>query len=143
MMTMDEMKEMAPMYQQEAEEREAIQRAIAKAKMEKTTMEFINDLAARVDAAVRDGQKRIREDSRKFVTTPGGRGFLVEKTVKKLGSGPNKGGYYETLGSEIDLEMVKAYFKMHGVPISIWPYDVWYPVVRGCQAVRFTVQFSL
>ena len=142
MMTMEEMKKMAPMYQQEAEERKAVQRAIAKVKMEKVTTELINDLAARVDAAVRDGQKHIREDSPRFIITEG-RGFLVEETSKKLGSGPNKGGYYETLGDEIDLEMVKAYFKMHGVPLFIWPYAVWYPIVRGCQAVRFSVQFSL
>lgn len=143
MMTMDEMKRVAPQYQAEAAKKAAEAKAIEKAQIEKHTQEFINELAEMVTEQVTQGKTFVSVRSRRIYDFGNGMAAFIGRTSRKMNSGRNKGGFYETLGYKINLQMVKDYFKMHGVPLEVRRWSTYYPIVAGESCSRCFIDFKL
>lgn len=143
MMTMDEMKRIAPQYQAEAAKKAAEAKAIERAQIEKHTQEFINELAEEVMSQVAQGKTSVSVRSRRIYDFGNGMAAFIGRTSRKMNSGRNKGGFYETLGHKINLQMVKDYFKMHGVPLEVYRGATYYPIVAGSSCSRCYIDFKL
>lgn len=143
MMTMDEMKRIAPQYQAEAAKKAAEAKAAEKAQIEKHTQEFINELAEEVMSQVTQGKALVSVRSRRIYDLGNGMAMLIGITSKKMNSGRNKGRFYEMLGHKINLQMVKDYFKMHGVPLEVHKWATYYPIVAGSSCSRCYIDFKL
>lgn len=127
------MKRIAPQYQAEAA------KAIEKAQIEKHTQEFINELAEEVMSQVAQGKTSVSVRSRRIYDLGNGMATLIGITSRKM----NKGRFYETLGHKINLQMVKDYFKMHGVPLEVYRGATYYPIVAGSSCSQCYIDFKL
>lgn len=149
MMTMDEMKKVAPYYQEEAKKRAAKTDVKRQECIKQATFRVINDLSEKIESQVKAGEKQVVAKSLRFQAGGDGLGHLVVKRGDKIRSGYGKGKDYETIqldpihGNIFDVQKVIDFFETHGVPIEMNHLATIWNCCRGESCDQFFVQFDL